>query len=643
MSSNNDPVLISMPQRNSDVLPGMSFSEQKGPVLSFHNICYEVKEKRGCLFTLKTIKSKKLSDINGIMKPGLNAIMGPSGGGKSVLLDVLAARKDPRGLSGEVLVNGAPRPANFPHHSGYVAQSNPVMDTLMVRENLQFSAALQLPTMTNNERKEQVNKVIQELGLRTVADSKIICCGARKRTCIAMELISDPSILFLDEPTTGLYSSIAISVLSFLKSISKQGRTIIFTIHQPRYSIFKLFDSLTLLASGKLMYHGPAQEALEYFKLAGYQCEPYNNPGYFFVDVLKRDFSAVVLNRKEEDSEANGVKQISKREKPVVDTLAEFYTNSSFYRNTKAILQELSDGQKRSSGFKEITHVTSFCYQFRWILWRASKNLLGFPRVTIPQMFAKFILGLVGGTTFLMLKDDCTEVQNRAWALYVLIVFQCFSSVTAGEIFELQKKLFKHEHISGYYRVLPYFFGELLAELIPRRLFPTILFTSVLYFMLLLKPDVGAFFMLMFIVLLVAYATGTMALVLGAGEKTMDLETIFVNVYLGIMMVLLGISVNFGTMTPWLSWLEYLSIPHYGYTALQHNEFLGQNFCPELNATEISGCASYVICTGEELLTIQGIDISLWGLWKNLLSLTCMIIIFLTITYLKLVFLKKYP
>ncbi|KAM4811021.1 broad substrate specificity ATP-binding cassette transporter ABCG2-like [Urocitellus parryii] len=483
---------------------------------------------------------------HGIMKPGLNAIMGPSGGGKSVLLDVLAARKDPRGLSGEVLVNGAPRPANFPHHSGYVAQSNPVMDTLMVRENLQFSAALQLPTMTNNERKEQVNKVIQELGLRTVADSKRIWeCHERSEQSNGCGEGCADSPGRVKDTREELRHDGAWTRMLMVRSISKQGRTIIFTIHQPRYSIFKLFDSLTLLASGKLMYHGPAQEALEYFKLAGYQCEPYNNPGYFFVDVLKRDFSAVVLNRKEEDSEANGVKQISKREKPVVDTLAEFYTNSSFYRNTKAILQELSDGQKRSSGFKEITHVTSFCYQFRWILWRASKNLLGFPRVTIPQMFAKFILGLVGGTTFLMLKDDCTEVQNRAWALYVLIVFQCFSSVTAGEIFELQKKLFKTT-------------------------------SSV--------PDLHA-------------GVKRIASSVISRDDLLD--------YVGFKMkvkileefnsVLLGISVNFGTMTPWLSWLEYLSIPHYGYTALQHNEFLGQNFCPELNATEISGCASYVM------------------------------------------------
>uniref|UniRef100_A0A8C9UJ66 ABC transporter domain-containing protein n=1 Tax=Spermophilus dauricus TaxID=99837 RepID=A0A8C9UJ66_SPEDA len=483
----------------------------------------------------------------------------------TILLDILAARKDPRGLSGEVLVNGAPQNANFPCESGYVAQDGVGMGTLTVRENLRFAAALRLPTtMTNHEKNERINKLIQDLGLSKVADVKVgtqfISGGERKRTSIAMELIMDPPILFLDEPTAGLDLSTASAVLLLLKSISEQGRTIIFTIHQPRYSIFKLFDSLTLLASGKLMYHGPAQKALEYFQSAGYQCEPYSNPAYFFLDVINRDSSAIVLNRKEEDCDANGAEQFSKREKPVVDTLAEFYANSSFYRKTKARLQELSNGQKRSSGFKEITHVTSFCHQFRWILWRAFRNYLGFPSVTIPQVtYQIFVLFYTNGIdlTAILLFLFC---PGRAWALYVLVVVQCLSSVTAGEIFELQKKVFRHEFLSGYYRVLPYFLGELLSELIPRRLFPTIIFTSILYFMLGLKPDVGAFFMLMIIVLLVAYATGTMAMILGAGEKAMEIKTFLVTVYFVFMMVSVNCTALRGNLFPCSFLLLQLSL-----------------------------------------------------------------------------------
>ncbi|KFO27698.1 ATP-binding cassette sub-family G member 2 [Fukomys damarensis] len=131
-------------------------------------------------------------------------------------------------------------------------------------------------TMTHLEKEERINKVIEDLGLNKVADSKVgtkftggLSGAERKTTSIAMELIMDPSILFLDEPTNGLDSNTAHAVLSLLKMMSSQGRTIIISIHQPRYSIFKLFDSLTLLASGKLMFHGPAQEAVQYFASAG--------------------------------------------------------------------------------------------------------------------------------------------------------------------------------------------------------------------------------------------------------------------------------------------------------------------------------------------------------------------------------------
>ncbi|OBS66129.1 hypothetical protein A6R68_05332 [Neotoma lepida] len=428
------------------------------------------------------------------MKPGLNAILGPTGGGKSSLLDVLAARKDPQGLSGDVLINGAPQPANFKCTSGYVVQDDVVMGTLTVRENLQFSAALRLPTtMKNHEKNERINMVIKELGLNKVADSKVgtqftrgVSGGERKRTSIGMELITDPSILFLDEPTTGLDSSTANAVLLLLKRMSKNGRTIIFSIHQPRYSIFKLFDSLTLLASGKLMYHGPAQEALDYFASAGYHCEPYNNPADFFLDVINGDSSAVMLNREEEDQEANKTEEPSKREKPIIEKLAEFYAKSSIYRETKAELDRLPRAQKKKglSAFKESPYVTSFCHQLRWIAKRSFKNLLGNPQASVAQIIVTIILALVIGAIYFGLTNDRAGIQNRAGVLFFLTTNQCFSSVSAVELFVVEKKLFIHEYISGYYRVSAYFFGKLVSDLLPMRLLPSVIFTSILYFML---------------------------------------------------------------------------------------------------------------------------------------------------------------
>lgn len=114
-------------------------------------------------------------------------------------------------------MNTAPQPTKFKCNSGYMLQDDVMKSTPIVREHLQFSEALQFPTtVMNREKNEQINMVIQELGLDKAVDFKVriqfICSvseGKRKRTSIGMEPITDPLILFLDEPTTGLDSSTA--------------------------------------------------------------------------------------------------------------------------------------------------------------------------------------------------------------------------------------------------------------------------------------------------------------------------------------------------------------------------------------------------------------------------------------------------
>ncbi|XP_072478443.1 broad substrate specificity ATP-binding cassette transporter ABCG2 isoform X2 [Notamacropus eugenii] len=659
MSASEVQVVVPMSQTNingpeesaSGMFPGMK-RQPEGTVLSFHNICYQVKVKTGFIGCRKVVKKEILKNVNGIMKPGLNAILGPTGGGKSSLLDVLAARKDPNGLSGHVLINGAPQPANFKCNSGYVVQDDVVMGTLTVRENLQFSAALRLPTsMRNREKNEQINRILQELGLEKVADSKVgtqfsrgVSGGERKRTSIGMELISDPSILFLDEPTTGLDSSTANAVLLLLKRMSKQGRTIIFSIHQPRYSIFKLFDSLTLLASGRLIYHGPAQEALEYFASSGYHCEAHNNPADFFLDVINGDSSAVLLNREEGTNEAKNHEEPAQHDKLIVDKLAENYVNSSYFKNTKAELDTFSVGiQKvKITPFRETTYSTSFSHQLKWLSKRSFKNLLRSPQASIAQVIITTVLGLVVGAIFFGLKNDSTGIQNRAGVLFFLTSNQCFSSISAVELLVVEKKLFIHEYVSGYYRVSSYFFSKLLIDLFPMRMLPSIIFTCITYFMLGLKQEVGAFFIMMFTLMMVAYTASSMALAIAAGQSVVSVANILMTISFVFMMIFSGLLVNLRTVASWISWLQYFSIPRYGYTALQHNEFLDLNFCPKLNTTIPNITCEYAVCSGEDFLKSQGIDLSPWGLWQNHVALACMIIIFLTIAYLKLLFLKKF-
>ncbi|KFQ05307.1 ATP-binding cassette sub-family G member 2, partial [Haliaeetus albicilla] len=616
-----------------------------GSVLTFHNICYHVKMTTGFLCCQKTANKEVLRDVNGIMRPGLNAILGPTGSGKSSLLDILAARKDPHGLSGDILIDGAPQPANFKCTSGYVVQDDVVMGTLTVRENLKFSAALRLPkSVKEQEKNERVNQIIKELGLSKVADSKVgtqftrgVSGGERKRTNIGMELITDPAILFLDEPTTGLDASTANAVLLLLKRMAKQGKTIIFSIHQPRYSIFRLFDNVTLLAVGRVLYHGPTQHAIEYFQSIGYECEPYNNPADFFLDIINGDSTAVAMSKTDETN-TESTEERTDYDKTLAEKLAEKYSNSAYYQETKAVLENISLGNKKKTKavFRQITYANSFLHQLKWVSKRTFKNLVGNPQASIAQLCVTAFLGLVVGAIFFGLKEDSAGLQNRVGAMFFLTTNQCFSSISAIELFVVEKKIFIHEYISGYYRTSAYFISKLMADLIPMRTIPSIIFTCIIYFML--GKYVEAFFTMMFTLMMVSYTATSMALAIAAGQSVVAVANLLMTITFVFMIIFSGLLVNLTSIMSWLSWLKYFSIPRYGMTLSRPH--LPRHF----KLTKFINVCIFIHrwCTGNEYLKNQGIDVSSWGLWQNHLALACMTVMFLTIAYLKLHFMKKF-
>uniref|UniRef100_A0A672HEA3 ATP-binding cassette, sub-family G (WHITE), member 2a n=1 Tax=Salarias fasciatus TaxID=181472 RepID=A0A672HEA3_SALFA len=611
-------------------------SPQHGATVSFHNIHYKVKQGGGLLCLRKATTKDILIDLSGIMKPGLNAIMGATGSGKSSFLDVLAARKDPAGLSGEVLINGAPQPPNFKCLSGYVVQDDVVMGTLTVRENFAFSAALRLPTSISEEEKRQkVERLIHELGLGRVADSKVgtqlirgVSGGERKRTNIGMELIIDPSVLFLDEPTTGLDASTANSVLLLLKRMANHGRTIILSIHQPRYSIYRLFDSLTLLVNGKQVYHGPAQRALDYFSDIGYTCEAHNNPADFFLDVINGDSTAVAFNDDDEHMEVTFQ----------IDDTRRTERRNTIFCFFGSPVEKIVMGKQLTSSVRSrtITYHTGFFTQFRWVLKRTFRNLLLNPQTSVAQVMVTLFLALVVGAIFFDVQLNSSGLQNRFGALFFITVNQCFSSMSAAELFITERKLFVHEYISGYYRLSVYFLTKILSDILTMRTIPAIIFSCVAYFMIGFKAAVDSFFLFMFSVALVAYTATSMAMAISADQTVVAIATIFMTIICVFMMIFAGLLVSLPSIPSWLAWLKYLSIPRYGLSALSINEFTGLVFCPEDNRN------NFTICTGEQYLTSQGIDYSTWGFWQNHMALLIMTACFLTITYLKLRFVRKF-
>jgi len=216
-----------------------------------------------------------IEDASLTLYPGeLVGLMGPSGAGKTTLMLALNGYLAPS--AGRVLFNGQDLYRcydQFRLHVGYVPQDDIMHGDLTVKEALYYSARLRLPRdLSKAEIEERIARVLSELGLEGTEDvligspsKKGISGGQRKRVNLAMELLTDPSVLFLDEPTSGLSSEDALMVMKVLRRLADRGKTLLLTIHQPSREVFRRMDSLVLLGKDAgserpagVAYFGPA-------------------------------------------------------------------------------------------------------------------------------------------------------------------------------------------------------------------------------------------------------------------------------------------------------------------------------------------------------------------------------------------------
>ena len=249
--------------------------------------------------TLESGKQRQLLNKTfGYVQPGIMcALMGASGAGKSTLLDVLAGKKTSGHIEGEMLINGRPKDETFTRIAGYVEQNDAHNPMSTVREAIAFSGRLRLPQKVSNaELQMKVRNVLEVLGLSHLADEKIGSPGmggvspeVRKKVTIGVELIAEPSILFLDEPTTGLDSAGAYAVMSAVHTLSKH-MAVVCTVHQPSLELTKMFDDILLMKDGgEIAYFGAMSELVTYFAEAGLgECPPGKNPVDFALEQLRR-------------------------------------------------------------------------------------------------------------------------------------------------------------------------------------------------------------------------------------------------------------------------------------------------------------------------------------------------------------------
>ena len=605
------PVLRRMVSNEKGLLTG---TRQRAPSelmdikVGFENVTCQIGDR----YTLRGAQAAVESSEGSVF-----AIMGPSGSGKSTLLNIMAGRRSTRGrirVSGVITVNGHPLTiAQRRRAMGYVTQEDTLIGVMTVREAVAFSADVRLAGSVDAvERRRRVSEAIRLLGLNSVTDSFIgtagsggISGGERRRVSIAVELVVDPLVLLLDEPTTGLDAASASVVMRRLDSLAKRRRVVICTIHQPRPDIFNAIGRVLVLCGGRPAYLGTTAGAAAHFAGRGFPCPEGTNIADHILDVVAnvRDGTANidVGGRGEGGLEAKGAGETTmfdivaalNPDAPARQVARSGSAHLSLQRMPSEIMSTMlagRSGERRNCLGQCCFRCHYACRGTLLVCGRSQKTMFRRPFLVVLHYLTALVLGPLFGVLYSTINDDISGVQNRVGAFFIMQVLWCTLSLSALDTWNEEAAVIRHERAGGYYSVGSYFLAKVMSDILFLRALPPLLFALIFYWCAGFGHDVEKFVLFALILALTSIVYGLICLLLGALCRSTRVANVCATLVLLFSLLFGGFLVHVGNTTMPLHWCFSLSPLSFACEAMMVNEFsdLSIVFNP-VGGTTISG------------------------------------------------------
>uniref|UniRef100_A0A1B6F7Y9 ABC transporter domain-containing protein n=1 Tax=Cuerna arida TaxID=1464854 RepID=A0A1B6F7Y9_9HEMI len=485
-------------------------------VLEFRDLCYSPPGQE---------EKEILKNVNGRFRPfKVSAILGPSGAGKTSLLNILTCNRW-AGVQGNVTVNGQPwNRSQFSRLCCYITQEFAMMELLTVRETLQIAANLKLPgkiwcAKRKVQIEDKVDEILELLILKKEQKTQVryLSGGEKKRLSIGVELITNPPVMFFDEPTSGLDSSASLMVMEHLQSLAQTGITVVVVIHQPSSRCFQYCDDVLLLSCGRSLYNGPANTLADTFAALGYHCPPYFNIAEFAVEVANMKPDQVTH---------------------LVDNAQEFYRGRSgdfFSEMTRIPLK--GGGDDPTSEMSPMLIGEDKHHKIT-IRRQCSSTIQGYPISTFAQFCILFkrctlcinrdlqlsrvrltthaVVSLLLGILFYNFGTDASKVYGNFSFIFFNVLFVFFAtSMPTICTFPKEADVFLREQSNNWYPIRAYYFAKILADLPLQIICPTI-FVAVGWYMTGQPLVLYRFGMLWLVSVLVAILAQTIGNACGA-------------------------------------------------------------------------------------------------------------------------------
>ncbi|XP_073990820.1 ATP-binding cassette subfamily G member 4 isoform X2 [Rhodnius prolixus] len=478
--------------------------------------------------------------------------MGPSGAGKSTLLNILTGFYV-TGMSGEVKMDGQiiqPGRGGSRKQSCYIMQEDHLNPVFTVLEIMTIAANLKLGQPLPKKAKNLVvEDILDSLGMSSTKYTKCgrLSGGQKKRLCIALELIDNPPVMFLDEPTTGLDSSSTVQLVTLLKRLANSGRTIVCTIHQPSASIFELFDHTYMLANGQCVYQGASKNVVPFLQTIGLQCPEYHNPADFFLDVVSGEFGRF------------NEQLIVAAKNPTWRT----------FTSTPKVTEELKLKQIDENYGKTCVFISTPTEWTRfWILFR--RNVVQLHREWTVSYLKAFLHILVGVVMGLLFKDaghyGNKSISNVSFFICAL-VYQSFTSVMPAVLkFPMEISVLKKEQFNNWYQLRTYYVAFLLAN-IPLQMIFSFMFVSISYYLSSQVLEIERFLKFVAACELSVIISECLGLALGTAGNPVN-GIFWGSVLLAIKTLLAGFLAIFTHMPRFLYYTSYANFMRYSLEAL---------------------------------------------------------------------------
>lgn len=440
-------------ERAGSTLKALNRMAKRPPVhILFEDIGFTVSSRKG--------ERRILHNVSGEFRSGeLTCILGPSGAGKSTLLNILAGYTS-NGVNGRITVNGHARDMRvFKKLSCYIMQDDLLQPRLTVSESMMIAADLKLGhELGKSEKKLIVEEILQTIGLWEHRDtmSQNLSGGQSKRLSVALDLVNNPPIIFLDEPTTGLDIVSIRQLVVLLRLLSRQGRSIICTIHQPSASLFSLFDRVYVLARGLCCYQGAAPMLVPYLSEIGHICPTTHNPADFVLETLQgnAEVSAQMSELCQNGKLCRKLDRMTVRggRKPVL------HSDDSIQR---IFVEHVAREHLQKVDFPT-TFLTQFLILSNRMFLQTRRNSLNLWIQLLHHVSAAVLLG---GIFFLIGNDGNLPIANFKFCLSCIVFFMYTYVMIPVLIFPLELRMLRREYFNHWYSLKAYYAALTLSTM----------------------------------------------------------------------------------------------------------------------------------------------------------------------------------